>query len=359
LHEIISAQGVRLSSLSPYVIAGPVPEHMFFGREAQVKEIKLNVSKTSYAVVGGRRIGKSSILHKVTRLLEESGCAATYINCEDKKEPEQFLKALHTSLGASDAETFREYVSSRQQQNGGPPVFLLDEFDALLRADCEKNMGRLTRTFRALSHEGRCHFVFSGSRTLNSHLSNSASPFFNFCHDIVLGPLDAVSVAKMVRDPMEQLCVEMVDQTRSINLIVDITSCHPHLAQWICHMLLQKCTERRVTPSDLEAITSEAAFFRRYVQTAWGESELEPLERLITLVMPERGSGLDEIFSSIAEHVTISTEAVRESLKMLQLGGLVKGTDDHYEFGMSHFPQIVRRYENVSAQIHACVEALR
>src|SRR5262245_31800460 len=68
LIEIILEQGIELSTLSPYVVKGPVSEAMFFGREREIKTISQTLQTTAYAVVGGRRIGKSSILQRITRL---------------------------------------------------------------------------------------------------------------------------------------------------------------------------------------------------------------------------------------------------------------------------------------------------
>ena len=85
LVEVMLRQGVGLYSLSPYVVNGPVPERMFFGREQDVKVISQNLVDRDYAVLGGRRIGKSSILQRLDRLLNaDPRYFALYINCEDK-----------------------------------------------------------------------------------------------------------------------------------------------------------------------------------------------------------------------------------------------------------------------------------
>jgi hypothetical protein len=56
LVEIILEQGIELSSLSPYVVKGPVPEKMFFGREKEIKTVVQGIQSGDYAIVGGRRI---------------------------------------------------------------------------------------------------------------------------------------------------------------------------------------------------------------------------------------------------------------------------------------------------------------
>ena len=71
LVEIILQQ-VDLSVVSPYVTSGPVPASMFFGRDHELKTITRKITDTSFALIGGRKIGKTSILDRVYRLLGES-----------------------------------------------------------------------------------------------------------------------------------------------------------------------------------------------------------------------------------------------------------------------------------------------
>ncbi len=83
LVEIILAQGIELTSLSPYVIRGPVPPNMFFGREQEIKLISQAITQANYALVGGRRIGKSSILQSLERLLaRDPRFHSYYWNCD-------------------------------------------------------------------------------------------------------------------------------------------------------------------------------------------------------------------------------------------------------------------------------------
>ena len=83
LIDIIIDQVDDLSVLSPYVVRGPVPGQMFFGRESEIKTISQGLRRGDYAVVGGRRIGKSSILLRLKRLLgDDPRYHAIYLDCE-------------------------------------------------------------------------------------------------------------------------------------------------------------------------------------------------------------------------------------------------------------------------------------
>jgi len=163
LVEIILEQGIELSSLSPYVVKGPVPEKMFFGREKEIKTVTQGIQRGDYAIVGGRRIGKSSTLQRVNRLLNnDPRYQPLYIDCEDKFNYENLFQALadelREPLEGSDPLGFRKLVTKLKiRAPARQVVFLLDEVDALLAFDAEsKPVGQLFRTFRALSHEGLC-----------------------------------------------------------------------------------------------------------------------------------------------------------------------------------------------------------
>src|SRR6266568_201751 len=51
---------VSLAAVAPYTITGPTPAHFFFGREHELREISTGIAITSYVIIGGRRIGKTS-----------------------------------------------------------------------------------------------------------------------------------------------------------------------------------------------------------------------------------------------------------------------------------------------------------
>ena len=50
------------SSLSPFVETGPTTATMFFGREKELRDVVEKADVASFAIIGGRRIGKTSML---------------------------------------------------------------------------------------------------------------------------------------------------------------------------------------------------------------------------------------------------------------------------------------------------------
>ena len=69
LLDIISAQ-VPISYLSPYETRAPVTGSRFFGREHEISRILANPD-TNHAILGIRRIGKTSLLRETERILKE------------------------------------------------------------------------------------------------------------------------------------------------------------------------------------------------------------------------------------------------------------------------------------------------
>lgn len=362
LVEIMLQQGIELSTISPYMVKGPVPPNMFFGREAEIKTISQSIQQTNFALVGGRRIGKSSILQRLEYLWnKDHRYRAIYINCEGLANANEFLTEVALKLGekgwsydpitSSPGVEFRRIVDRIGTRfEGRQVVLLLDEVDELLTADAQgRSGGQLFKTFRALAHERQMFFVFSGSRTLFTALHDAKSPFFNFCQDIVLKPLTDKSVREIVTRPMYQLGVQFADEETLINHIINLTSCHPSLVQWLCHQLLCSTGARKITPNTLREIEESYEFRKFFLETAWGDSTA--LEKLVSVLPEHESFSLEELYGVAARHGLKNKATIRHALEILELFALIKRDGKEYRFVLKQYPRIVREAEDVSALI--------
>jgi AAA domain len=356
LVEIILEQGMELSNLSPYVVRGPVPEKMFFGREKEIRTVSQGLLTGDYAIVGGRRIGKSSVLQRVNRLLSnDPRYQPYYIDCEAKFNHHDFIQTFRDDLGealdTTNVSVIRQLLTElRLEAPGRQLVLLLDEVDELLAFDAQSQpFGRLFKTFRSLSQEGVCRFVFSGSRTLYRHLHNPQSPFFNFCEDMVLKPLEQRSIVEIVTKPMHQLGIELPEEEQLIDRIIHLSSSHPNIAQWLCDRLIKSSTVRRITLDNLDKISDDPEFCRHYVETAWCDAT--SFEKLISLLIDAPSFDIDELCKKLAQHGLADRNLIRESLEMLQLCSLLDRRGQQYYFALALFPEIVRQVEDVASQI--------
>lgn len=363
LIEIILDQGVEISTLSPYVVRGPVPPNMFFGREGEIKTISQAIHHANFALVGGRRIGKSSILQRLDHLLsKDRRYHARYLNCEDIFEPAELIPITAALLGdntedqRSDADSlahqYRQIVDrARRRHEGIQLVLLMDEVDQLLSFDAEGRYGRpLFKTFRALAHEGQCSFVFGGSKSLHAALHDPQSPFFNFCQDIALRPLAERSVAEIVSRPMNQLGIQLLDEESLIDRMIAITSCHPSLVQWLCDRLVRTTSTRRIAVQDLEDVASERAFQDYFLETAWGDAT--PLEKLVSILPNEPVFRLDDLYAAAARFGIDEKRAIRNALGTLELYALIQREGGAYRYSLKQFPRIVQESE----EVHTLVE---
>lgn len=356
--EIILEQGAELSTLSPYVVTGPVPGSMFFGRESEIKTISQTILRENHAIVGGRRIGKSSVLLRLKRLLGDNPrYMPIYLDCEARFDYEDFFVGLSEYVDGpvgDDPLHLQQALDALRSENASPnrlPVFLFDEIDELLAFDADrKPPAQLFKAFRAASHEDRCRFVFSGSRTLHRHLRDPASPFFNFCEATELGPLQKKSIAEIVRKPMQQLGVELIDEEGVVLRLIELTSCHPNIAQWTCDRLLKSSIGRRITLESLEELAATPEFFDYYVATAW--SDATPVERLISLLIEQPVFDQDSVAQKLAEcGLPLNGRLVQESLEILRLYSLLERDGARYRFALSHFPRIIRESGVAAAQL--------
>jgi hypothetical protein len=82
---------LSLTFLSPFTLSGPVPFNRFFGRESELRQIIDGIGSTSFALVGGRRIGKSSILHRLHEYeLPLKDFYSLYLDCSNIGSFEEF-----------------------------------------------------------------------------------------------------------------------------------------------------------------------------------------------------------------------------------------------------------------------------
>jgi hypothetical protein len=364
LIDIILEQIEDPSVLSPYVVRGPVPGRMFFGREQEIKTIAQILRRGDCAIVGGRRIGKSSILLRLKRLLgDDPRYHAIYVDCEAHFRDEDFVAAVreHVDVPAGgEPWSFRAMATRiRDAYRPRQVIFLLDEIDELLAIDAERRPpAQLFKTLRAASQDGVCRFAFSGSRTLHAHLRDSQSPFFNFCDAISLGRLSEPSVHEIVQHPMHQLGMQMPDEPRLIARLIALTSSHPNLAQWLCDKLVRSSVARRVTLDRLESIAATEEFHEQYVSTAWGDATA--LEKLITLVVDGPHFHSLDVQRALAAHGVTNIDAIRRAIDYLQLVSLFDRTANGYSFGLAQFPRIARESGLVPAQIEPlAIEARR
>lgn len=349
LRRLVLSQ-VDLLSISPFVITGPVSDTVFFGRERELREIVEHATTASFAVIGGRRIGKSSLLARLHRIrLPAGGFSSLYFDCSASPNCDAFLateirhwqpEALPGALG-----TFGELLQLPPSDR--PLVLLLDEADKLIPTD-RANGWKLFGRLRAFANSGHGQIILGGERTLRSALQDTGSPLFNFTNEILLGPLDCRDVEELVTRPMKQLEIELVDAIAIVDRIWTFTSGHPNVVQRLCRRVIERLNERGgrlVALDDVNAVIEDPSFQRDdFLSTYWEAAT--PLERIISLLMADKENvrTLRTVREALAVRcgLQLKPREVDDALqRLVDLRSILKHTPAGYQFAVGAFPRVV------------------
>ncbi|HEX5156975.1 MAG TPA: ATP-binding protein [Ktedonobacterales bacterium] len=237
-------RSVDLSIVSPFITKGPTGGLMFVGRTRDIATILQDVETSSYAILGGRRIGKTSMLHQIRLRLEQRGYHVLFMDCSVADSYSAFVNLIlflwEKELGAGMGEfpsslasdlpiSFQRLVTGLA--SGNPRlVFVFDEIDLLLSADMRQQPPeQFFRGLRALSNAKQCQFIFSGERRIYEQFRDPSSPMFNFCIPIRPGLLTPDEARKLVEEPLALLNIGLATGANISSTIAAACSCHPNL----------------------------------------------------------------------------------------------------------------------------------
>ncbi|MEM7803161.1 MAG: hypothetical protein AAF633_28480, partial [Chloroflexota bacterium] len=292
--SVLLSQMAR-SQLAPYETNRPVIGGQFFGRKTQVNRVLTNPN-TNFLFIGIRRIGKTSLLKEIKRVMDEEDPPRSgetrrlYVDCTVISSEEEFLRTLTADLAPSEmkllmgraaqAKRYKRLMFDRfADLNGGPVTILIDELDRLLSEIDDPNS--LFDVLRAAFIAGKARFIMAGFRKAMSAVTNVNSPFNNFATDVVIGKLKASEVERMILGPMGSLRVSFESQ-QLVNRIAHETSGLPNYVQFYCQTLLEILDEEErseIREADIDKVY-ESREFRNFVIDNF-TSNTVPLERAL------------------------------------------------------------------------------
>jgi hypothetical protein len=362
-HLVLSK--INLINVSPFITTGPTSENIFFGREKELQEICQHIATISYAIIGGRRIGKSSLLVRLHRVsLPATGFRTIYHDCSSTPTYEAFLTAAiydwKLEPPCDVPATFGDLLQSPPSDK--PLVLLLDEADKLVPTDRAQNW-RLFNALRALANSDRAQVVLGGERTLRDALQDPTGPLFNFANEMLLGPLDFHAVEELVTRPMKQLEINLVGEKSIVDRIWGFTSGHPNVVQRICHRLIERLNEqgtRHITLNDVTALIEDPRFQREdFLNTYWQNATL--LERILSLLLAQeviqQPYTLRDARRLLDERIGLAgpgglkpsgMEVDAALSRLADLRSILEHTPQGYTFAVSAFPEVVTQPDIVT-----------
>lgn len=361
-----------LTRISPFVLRGVTPARVFKGRQQEEADLVGAIRTNSVAVLGGRRIGKTSLMRHVATQLKQNEIAPFFADCQvvqtwsdfgalvarewDVQIPAEFLP-----------EHLNEVVDQLRSRSGSPVVILLDEIDYLLEWDSAHGQDKVPEAFfrqcRAISQHGNAQFVFSGERRISQKFWDATSPHWNFCRPLMLRQLTRQAADALLADPLEGLGVRLDQKDTLLSKSWTVTDGHPELIQFLGDKLVAAVNERpredtRVFVADVTSVAASTAFVEQYLTTYWGQSS--ELEKLVSLLVAHGYTTSGEIANALhSGGVKITDEQLRRSVRMIELYGIVDDGPDEISLRARWFSTALQSYGPLEDQIERAMESFR
>ncbi len=357
---------------SPYIIGVPLTEQqeIFIGRaeiSAQIEQLLLDRRRPPLLLYGQRRVGKTSLLNNLGRLLP-STIIPLFVDLQGpasrSKNEAGFLYNLArgirrsaTGRGLDIPELTRENLSidpfsqfdewlDEVEEALAPnlALLMLDEFEVLAQA---LENGRLEETTvlgmlrHLIQHRPRFKVMLSGSHTLDEF--QRWSGYLINVQVVHIGYLSQTETLQLVEHPVQDFSLRY--EPAAAQRVVDLTSGHPFLVQLLCAEVVALKNEqppvnrRLATVADVETAVSEALQHGSFFFADIEHNQVDQVGREILRLM----SGYDEDETTPREVLVAfvpSLMSLEDALVVLQYRELIEAVEGGYRFQVD----LVRRW---------------
>jgi hypothetical protein len=343
----ILAEQLSLNQISPYKIGGGVDnESVFFGRRELISQIT-NRDPANYLLVGGRQMGKSTLLKALQRRYADSPTVQChYLSLSN----EVLIPRLAHQLGlekTDQPEILASQLEITAQTSGKRLLLLIDEADRFIEQE-QANDYAILNVFRRLSEQGQCSFIFAGFWQLYRHaVLDYQSPLRNFGEVLEIGALEQEACYKLATKPMATMNLSYANNT----IITDmVTACgqRANLIAIACHYLVQTLPagQRVIEAGDVHSILNSQKMTER-IAMGWAlgnQPDEQRYERLIvysTIELNDFSSGeLIKLLQSKGVEVDIAL--LEHCLARLQLAYVLKREGKRWSYSIPLFVDYIR-----------------
>jgi hypothetical protein len=365
------ARQLRITRISPYQTRGGVTRPAaFFGREQLLARV-LNREPGNYLLVGGRQLGKTSLMKAIERrFADHPRVHCHYLSLRDHR----LSARLAAETGAAEDSPIEQLVAALVHRAGQRRLLLLiDETDLFLREEARSGYAQLG-SLRSLSEEGQCHFMLAGFWDLYQATTlDYASPIRNFGEVISLGALEHDACIALATEPLQRLGIGFSDAALVEELV---TACgrRANLVAILCQHGLEQLErgDRVLTRTQVEAAMRSDAL--QDALAGWARLSPDPractLDRIIVYRVAQlHGPGasppslliapllMTDLLAQLAAYA-VDAEWVRAALSRLQLAYVLRREGEGYVFAVPLFATQFRAQE-VDALLASELESLR
>jgi hypothetical protein len=312
--------------LSPYAPNRPVHGWKFFGRHKELERIAF--SNENIAVIGPRRIGKTSLLLAADEKLRALGCISHYINVQDCVTETEVVHRIFQAASIRDfsAVIRRQghlhdstlHLLLKRLTRAGKVVLLIDELGNIAQRDTSSEW-RLFGALRSFAQAGRLRVVVSAfQRSFLDRLADIDNPLYNFMTVMPVGGFSPEEIEKSVLPPL-LLWGRTSNLNGLVTFITDNVGNQPHLLQYFCSAVFKKLAQN--SSIDIMSIASTIVD-NEFVQCfSEGVEDLfysipSPLLKYLYLRACWRAERNEETFGGII----LDDDWLRLELKSLKLG---------------------------------------
>jgi AAA+ ATPase superfamily predicted ATPase len=355
VRELVETPETEPRRYNPYIFGPPVQDpEFFFGREHELAIMKDTIThlapglRQSMAVVGPRRIGKTSLLYQLVRRLEPTPNATALMSTEQIGSrsslvlTQEILSVLHTGIQDKHAD-----IQVRLDLLEGPPpsgeriyqtfqrdmrrlndalaarkrpaaVLMIDEVEGLLDFGGMRVLGVFRHLAQSLPY---VLFVVAGSDRLYYLINDTTSPFFNVFKTITVAPLPEESARAMIQEPARDAHLRF--EPAAVDEVVRLSGGVPYLVNMICHYAVERVLTNNgstVTLQQIEAarrhiLANEHGYFLYIWQRA------QSIEKVIlyTLAVVQGARTVENVADDVEEtiHVRQAVVQIKEYLTEL------------------------------------------
>ncbi len=337
-----AARPIRQSRLTPYQTRGGVTRAAnFFGRERELAQL-LGHPDSNCLLLGGRQLGKTSLLKAVQRhhaRRQQAGCH--YVVLRDH----QLTPALARHAGLAADATLDACIARLRRQAGGTTLTLLiDEADGFARWEQDHHYPTLN-VIRAISEEQSVRFVFAGFWDLyHSAVLDYQSPLRNFGEQLTVGALEPHACRELAVKPLKMFGIDY-QHTSMVDDLVAVTGGRANLVALVAQGCMEQLDirSRTITPELLEAALRSDPVAQALA--GWGRLSADPiasrLDRIIIYAAVESGSvGLADVANLLSQTgIPVEPETIKASFQRLQLAFVLQQWDAGYRFCVPLFRQ--------------------
>lgn len=365
--DLLTRGGFKLSHISPYQLTGPLKgramDVLFVGREDEIDYV-LRHPDQQVAIVGSRRIGKTSLLLKLKQELTShlgEKARVVYIDCVDLA-PQQVWRAITDGLKLEPVTLEDARLSLRRQldQIRHPVVLLLDEIDGLYGSPAqnrEEGAERLMWDMRSLAASGVLRLIVAGYIRIYERRRDPRSAFHNFTTFRRLSALSVEAARALVRGPISALNLEFSPENL-IDQILERTYRVPWIIQLFCNQLIVRLDERlnrskrfdrRIHKDDIDGVSVQ---IEEELYTHLTNSRvMTATDQILLLTMVEAGVHtftekelVDRLESRFGDAVwdALRFEDLTRNLENLTLTLALTVESGVYSFPLEMYPTVIR-----------------